>query len=409
MLSLKASTDARYGWWLVATSVVILALAGDTLMKGYTAMLHSGHLGDSRTTLAWTISSAGLGSGILLPFAGLAVDRFGPRGMILAGLSLCALASITAAALPVGILPLALYSALLLGILAGTNLPVMASINQWFHDRRTLAIAVTVFAVSALDQLLSLATAIPGGTVTTLAFGLLIIGAGLPLAFIFVRRTATSARIQDSGQPASSGTSKWHDGRPSVEYGWKEAVKTREFWLLALAGAFLAGADQLAMTLMFQLAGYRFQMERSYRMFANVHEIVSVAFILVGAAVSMKVGLRTALLAFAALQFVALAVILVANGPGWLFAGIAMLGAGHGGTMALGISALGEYFGRRRFATLMGTGGLVTRAVQGAVFGCCFAISTWLNYLNLPSNPSWAVAGALVPTAAGVVAYWKAG
>jgi hypothetical protein len=91
--------------------------------------------------------------------------------MILAGLSMCGLASITAAALPVSIFPLALYPVLLVGVLAGTNLPVMASINHWFNHRRTLAIAVTMFAVSALDWLLSLATAIPGDTITTMVFG----------------------------------------------------------------------------------------------------------------------------------------------------------------------------------------------------------------------------------------------
>ena len=49
--SLKASTDDRYGWWLVATGVVILALAGDTLIKNFTAMLHSGPLVDSMNGL----------------------------------------------------------------------------------------------------------------------------------------------------------------------------------------------------------------------------------------------------------------------------------------------------------------------------------------------------------------------
>jgi MFS family permease len=214
-----------------------------------------------------------------------------------------------------------------------------------------------------------------------------------------------AARIADSGQPAS----KWRDVHPSVDCGWKEAIRTRDFWLLASASAFLAVADQLTRMMVFTLADYRSQMEGSYRMFTNVHEIVSVPSILIGAAVSIKVGLRTALLAFAALHVVALVVILLANGPGWLFAGMAILGLGHGGGIALGIAAIGEYFGRRRFATLMGTGSLISRSVQGGVLGLLFGIIPWLTNMELPSNPSWALAGALIPAAAGVVAYWKLG
>lgn len=329
--------------------------------------------------------------------------------MILAGLSLCALASISAAAAPVGVVRLALYSALTVGMLAGTNLPVMASINHWFHHRRALAIAVTVFAVSVLDWLLSLATEIPGDTFTIMVSGLLLIGIALPLAFLFLRPTPMPAGIEVSGQAASASASKWYDGQPSVDYGWKEAVRTREFWLLALAGIFLAGANQLARTLGFPLAESRFETEGSYRMFTNIHEIASVSSILFGAAVGMKVGLRTALLAFAALHVVALVVILLANGPGWLLVGIAIAGVGHGGGIALEIAAIGEYFGRRRFATLMGTQGVVTQASQGVAVSVLFGMVPGLAYFSLPGNAAWALAAALVPAAAGVLAYWKLG
>ena len=123
----------------------------------------------------------------------------------------------------------------------------------------------------------------------------------------------------------------------------------------------------------------------------------------------MKAGLRPALLAFATLHVVGLAVILLASGPGWLFAGTLIMAAGHGGGIALGVSAVGEYFGRRRFASLLGTGGLITQALAGSVFGLLFTIRPLLTYFDLPSDPSWAFAAALIPATAGVVAYWKLG
>jgi hypothetical protein len=57
-LKVKGSLEAHYGRWLVATGIVILALASDTLIKSFTAMLHLSPLVDSMTTLVWTISLA---------------------------------------------------------------------------------------------------------------------------------------------------------------------------------------------------------------------------------------------------------------------------------------------------------------------------------------------------------------
>ena len=67
--------------------------------------------------------------------AGLAVDRFGPRRMILAGLSLCAAAATTAVALADTVVAVVLYPVLILGILAGSNLPVMTSITSGSSTR----------------------------------------------------------------------------------------------------------------------------------------------------------------------------------------------------------------------------------------------------------------------------------
>ena len=87
LLDAKASVDTHCRWWLVGASIVILALARDTLIKGFTAMLHSGPLAVSRMTLVWTISSVGQAGSLLLRMACLSVNGFGRCHLRLAGLS----------------------------------------------------------------------------------------------------------------------------------------------------------------------------------------------------------------------------------------------------------------------------------------------------------------------------------
>ena len=275
LLNLKASVDARYGWWLVAIGVVVLTTAGDTLYTSLVAMLHSGLPATPRATIVWTISAIAQSGALLLPLVGMVVDRFGSRPTMVAGLSLCAVAAILAAALADTRATLVLAPALTVGMVAGTNLPVMAAINRWFHLRKALAVAAVLFAASALA--------------------------------------------------------------------------------------------------------------------------------------STRLKLRTALLGFATLYLVALATLLLANGPGWAFAGIALLGAGHVGGTALTIAAIGEYFGRRRFATLLGTYWLVSGALQTGIFGLLFAIRPWLNYFGVSVEVPGMVGIALVPAALSAVAYWKLG
>ncbi len=372
-------------------------------------MLHEQPLRAPRFTLIWTIVAAGQASTLLLPVAGLAVDRFGPRPMALTGITLCGAACIAAAALPHGLVQVILYPVFLLGVLIGTYTPAIVAINRWFHDRKALAIAVTFFAVGAIELLLSKAVPLPEGSATVMSFGLLVLILGLPAAAILRVPAGIAERAGDGDHISGAGNPRWDDGEPTVDYGWREAIKTRDFWLLVVGAAGVGTVDQLIRTLIFSVADNRFHVEGSYETFEGLHGIVAVPFILVGAIVSMKVGLRSALLAFAALHLAALVVILIANGMGWLYAGILILSAGHGGGIALGVSAVGTYFGRRRFATILGTRGLVVGAIQGGIFGLIFATRPWLNFMGVSIDGIWVLVAALIPAAAGVAAYWKLG
>lgn len=397
LLSRKSSVGAHYGWWLVGIGVLILTLAGGNLILSFGRILYSGNPEITGAALAWAFAWPQQVSLALLVLAGLAVDRFGPRPMMLAGLSLCAAAAIAASLIPVLGIALALFPVLMAGILMGTNVPVMAAINHWFHRRRALAIAVVLFAVLALEML-----PLPvfgSGQANTLVFATLILAVGLPLAAQAHRPGDLAGRTDNADVSAVNEGNQWDDGHPTVEYGWVEAVRSREFWLLTAAATCLSVVDQLTGTLIIGVADYRFQAEGSYRIFGEYYDLASVLFILVGGLVSMKVRLRSALPAFAVFHVIAVAMVTFAPSELWLIAGMLVMGAGGGGIRALSISAVGEYFGRRRFATLLGTQGFLSGTLTLAFAAILLWISTFTH------NPTWPLAAAIAPAAAGTLAY----
>ncbi len=397
LLNFKPSAKANYGWWLVGIGVVVMTLTGNGLVLSLVRILAPALSGGSGALLLWTVTSSRQFSRVLLPIVGLAVDRFGPRPMMLAGLTLCAVAAVAASLLPVGVATLALLPVLTAGTLVGTSTPVLTSINHWFYRRRALAIAVLLFAVDALEFPISLATTDLG--TATLIFGVLILVIGLPLATQVRRQEPGVGRVAGDNQPPRDEPGNWDGGYSAPEYRWTEAVRTREFWLLTAAAASLTAVDQLTRWLLFPIADYRFELEGSYRQFEDPYGIVSSVFLLVGGLMAMRMRLRSALLIFAIVHLLAVIIVLLAPNTWWLFVASVILGAGYGGLRALGIAAVGDYFGRNRFATLLGTQGLLIAVAELAMVGGPLLVT------KLAENPTWEYAAAIVPAAVGIGAY----
>jgi MFS family permease len=169
--------------------------------------------------------------------------------------------------------------------------------------------------------------------------------------------------------------------------------------LLTAAAASLTAVDQLTRTLLFPIADYRFELEGSYRQLKDPYEIVSSVFLLVGGLMAMRMRLRSALLIFAIVHLIAVIIVLLAPNTWWLFVASVILGAGRGGSRALGVSAVGDYFGRNRFATLLGTQGLLIAVAELAMVGGPLLVT------KLAENPTWEYAAAIVPAAVGIGAY----
>ena len=159
LLKFQSSAKANYGWWLVGIGVVVMTLTGNGLVLSFVRISGTHALGRIGSAAAFVRSRLQAKSAwcccqsLAWPWIVL-----GPRPMMLAGLTLCAVAAVAASLLPVGVATLALFPVLTAGTLVGTSTPVLTSINHWFYRRRALAIAVLLFAVDALKFPISLAT-----------------------------------------------------------------------------------------------------------------------------------------------------------------------------------------------------------------------------------------------------------
>ena len=76
-----------YGWWVVFACFVIALYMSGVVFYGFTAIFEpiADEFGWSYTQISIAASIRGLEAGLLAPFVGLLVDRWGPRRLIFGG------------------------------------------------------------------------------------------------------------------------------------------------------------------------------------------------------------------------------------------------------------------------------------------------------------------------------------
>ena len=104
----------------------------------------SEEFGWNRTTISAVIAIGRLQSGLVGPLEGWAIDRFGPRRMMLIGVPLLGLGFVALSRIDS---LTAFYAVYLLMIAAGSDLglgtPMIAAVANWFRRRRGLAFGIT--------------------------------------------------------------------------------------------------------------------------------------------------------------------------------------------------------------------------------------------------------------------------
>ncbi|MSQ22664.1 MAG: MFS transporter [Dehalococcoidia bacterium] len=369
----KRRTDFYKGWRVVIVAGFFQLIFGGLYHTGlsvyFLPLIRTFEV--SRTKLSFAFAARSLEGGAEGPLAGYLVDRIGPRIIVFAGVIIGG----------VGFILLGMTQSYLtfllvfLGVLAvGFSLPfhgLMATINFWFRRRlgTAMSLAATGSAIGGflVTPIIAWIVLNHSWRIAAIVSGVTLLVAGLPLAFL-VRKPigdeAASEEGRGGGAPGVQGPGGL--ARPLMDadgasltnlytdFTVKEAVRTRVFWVLALAiGLRLMAQSALSVHFVPMLVS-RGIGEGTAAILLSVSAVVRLPAVIVGGLVADKWS-RPKASAMAMVLGIAAAGYMT-FGPAGLLTGIAfvVLFAGAESCNTVTWALIGQFFGRRNFGSLRG-------------------------------------------------------
>lgn len=233
-----------YGWWIVIIGCIQDAVKGGTYNTGFTLYFLPvlTELQLSRAAMSLPFSLAKLESALQGPIVGYLIDRFDLRVIMVIGTALAGLGFVLLAFTHSYLTFLLVFMGLLsLGFQTGFNQATMSAVNYWFYRKRGLAMAIvqTGQAIGGVVffPLVALAVLKLGWRTAALMSGAVVLSL-LPL-ILLIRRTPESMGLLPDGERrtpprrASTADDLQHFSIDTGDFTSQEALRTPAFWLLA--------------------------------------------------------------------------------------------------------------------------------------------------------------------------------
>ena len=397
-----------YGWWIVAAGGSVQWYVSAVFWRGFSAFFDSmvGTFGWSHAATAGPASIQRIQGGMISPFVGTVLDKFGPRkamafGVAVTGVGFMLMSRVNS--LWQFYLSVALLT---LGMSFGTFIVLVTTVNNWFIRKRGRALSI-MMAASAVGgftfPVLVLSIEHFGWRSVLFAVGIGCWVIGFPASYM-MRRSPEEYGLLPDGDPApavSEGGKARTDGLPrETNVRVKEAVRLRFFWQLALATSI--GQMVSATNLVHLTALKEFGVGAGLAATA----VGSIAFgDLAGRLLSGVLGDRfdkRRLLALAfAVETVGTVGLTLVNyeigpfkfSPAWtLPVFIVGFGLGFGASVPLRLAIMGDYFGRKSYGSIVG---LMSSVSAG--FGAGGPVFAGLMFdLTGDYRPAFAVMAALL-------------
>lgn len=382
---LKRPPRIFYGWWIVIVSLIADGLKQGSFNRGFTVYVDPirTELGISTAAIGLADTLGRLMGGIQGPLMGYLTDRLGPRvmlvfGGIISGVGFLLL-SFTGNYL---FFILVFVGFLSVGFRSGYNNASIAAVNNWFRRRRGLAMSIVSIGnalggvIAPLSALLVLTV---GWRTGVLISGIAIISIVVPLSLLVKRSPEEMGLLPDGDQPEPAAspatTSEQQDGVAShgapprrfagfseTDYTAKEAMHTPSYWLLVLATALRntvhSGMSFLLAPVMiwFLMGGGRDKADslQIAALFVGAVAISTVVFNPFVGWLGDKVPRKRLCSLCMVVGGLALTVLLNRSGALWQLGIFAIMLAFAESANPLNWAIMGDFFGRRSFATLRG-------------------------------------------------------
>lgn len=348
-----------YGWVLVAVLAVTETVSYGVLMYAFPVFLApmQAELGWSRTAITGAFSLASLVAGFAAIPAGRWVDRHGPRGLMTAGSVAAALLLLAWSAVDSLAAFYALWAGLGLAMAAVLYEPAFAVLASWFHRLRGRALTVLTFVAGFASVIfVPLATWLVEAYEwrQALVWLALILAAAtiLPHALLLRRRPHDLGLHPDGGPGMDDDAGGASPVLPSVPA--EVALHAASFrWLTAC----FALASFTTTALMVHLIPLL--LERGYApAFAGAAMGAVGLAALPGRLVFTPLGGRWPRAAVTAsiflLQALGVAALLAGGGKAWVWACVALFGAGFGAISPARAALIAEFYGPLEYGRISG-------------------------------------------------------
>jgi len=285
-------------------------------------------------------------------FAGMFIDRFGPRRLMLAGILVAGLALVGLGGTTTLFAFYAFYLMNAVGNVCGGPLPNQVLLSGWFDGGRGKAMGVAYLGIGVggmlVPQMAHALEAAFGWRTALMTLGVLMVVIAFPAAY-FVRDAATSARTAGGTRAAAE------EAASGVAPGMGAVLRRPAFYLLAIGSMVSIGAVGGTMqNLKLYLTGDRGLGQGDAANVASLVLLGSLAGRLVMGWLADRWAKKRVMLLIYVIVAVSVPLVALAPGRGGLWSAALVFGLGLGGEYMIIPLMAAELFGLRLMGRVMG-------------------------------------------------------